>query len=158
MRNRSALPRMWFVDRIRVVPEARAHLLDIRDPAWDPAREAILFEDPGPVEPGGGGRVRIERLWPREIRAAVESPGSCLLVVSEIYYPRGWKARLDGKPVRILRADYALRAVVVPEGKHELVMRFDPVSFPIGLAVSLGVFGLAGIIIAGGAIRERRNG
>ena len=48
-------------------------------------------------------------------------------MLSEIYYP-GWTATLDGKDISIGRADYVLRALRVPGGKHTLVLKFDPQS------------------------------
>jgi uncharacterized membrane protein YfhO len=53
-----------------------------------------------------------------------------VVVFSEIYYP-GWKATLDGQNVEIGRADYVLRAVKVPAGKHQLEMTFSPSSIGV---------------------------
>ena len=50
-----------------------------------------------------------------------------LAVFSDIYYP-GWQCTIDGEPAPILRADYVLRAVVIPAGKHHIAFRFDPQS------------------------------
>ena len=52
------------------------------------------------------------------------------MVFSEIYYP-GWKATLDGENVEIGRANYVLRAVQVPAGKHQLEMTFSPSSIKV---------------------------
>ncbi len=140
--NTSALPRMWFVDRARVIADPEDHLRAVADPSWNPAAEALLFEDPGPLDPGTGGTANITAYHDREIHAEVDSPGNCLLVVSEIYYEPGWNAFLDGTPVEVRRADYVLRAVEVPAGRHELVMRFDPPAFRRGVVVSAAAYGL----------------
>ena len=47
-------------------------------------------------------------------------------VFSEVYYPHGWKAFIDGNPVDIFRADWILRAIPVPAGKHTIEFRFEP--------------------------------
>ena len=82
----------------------------------------------------------MTRYEPREIHADVDSPGNSLLVISEVFYEPGWNATLDGKPAEVLRADYVLRAIKVPPGKHELRMRFDPPAFRTGVFLSLGAY------------------
>ena len=56
-------------------------------------------------------------------------------VFSEIYYPKGWKATIDGKPAKIVLTDYILRGMVIPPGKHKIVMVFKPKSFYVGLKI-----------------------
>ena len=68
------------------------------------------------------------------IRAASESGG--FLVLADTFYP-DWQATLDGKPVEILRANYAFRAVALPPGEHTVVFRYLPRSFLVGSAISL---------------------
>ena len=48
---------------------------------------------------------------------------------SEIYYPKGWKATIDGNEVPIERANYVLRAITIPQGEHDIEMRFEPQSY-----------------------------
>lgn len=72
-----------------------------------------------------------------------------IFVASESFYP-GWSAELNGKPVAIFRANYALRGVEVPAGGGELVFRFEPASYRIGLLISALSFlaGLAGLFLS----------
>jgi len=60
-----------------------------------------------------------------------------LAVFSEIYYKDGWEAFLDGNKVDYARANYILRSMKVPEGKHIIEFRFEPKSYTIGKIVSL---------------------
>jgi uncharacterized membrane protein YfhO len=57
------------------------------------------------------------------------------LVVAASYFP-GWVAEVDGREAKVVRADYALRAVAIPAGPHHVVLRYRPMSFVIGAALS----------------------
>jgi hypothetical protein len=79
----------------------------------------------GDIEPGPGQVV---------VRVNASAPG--WLVLSDAWYP-GWSARLDGIAVLMLRANYLFRAVYVPAGDHEVGLYYRPVSFWVGLLLSL---------------------
>jgi len=155
MRNNAYLPRLWFVDRAREIADPAEHLRALADAEWRPGEEALVFESPGALDPGTGGTAEITTYKPREIQARVTSPGNCLLVLSEIYYDAGWTAWLDGNPVPIRRVDYLLRGVVVPQGTHELRMRFDPASFKAGFTISALAYGLCLLALAGSFARRK---
>jgi hypothetical protein len=158
-RNTNALPRAWFVDRARVIADPATHLNAVADPAWDPAREALVFENVSPLDRGAGGSASITHYSPREIDAELSSPGNCLLLVSEIYYEPGWKAWIDDVEVPILRADYVLRAIRIPPGRHVLRMHYDSPAFRKGLPVSAAGFGLVCAGLVGSfMLRRRRTG
>ena len=74
---------------------------------------------------------------PNELRYRYSAAGERFAVFSEIFYPSGWKATLDdGTEVPLLRTDWTLRGAVLPGGEHELLMRFDPPSYRLGIGVS----------------------
>lgn len=73
---------------------------------------------------------------PNELRYKYRSASEQAVVFSEIYYPEGWHAEVDGKPADIFRADWILRGIFVPAGEHEIVMRFDPPSYAVGERLS----------------------
>src|SRR5690606_23052085 len=81
--------------------------------------------------------VNMVTYEPDYLKYEYEAKEEGVVVFSEIYYPEGWQAYLDGEPVDHFRANYVLRAMVVPGGKHTIEFRFDPQSYKIGNTVSL---------------------
>ena len=98
------------------------------------------------------GRVQLKRQLSSEQRrntvpalnvSALASNNSTssktqLAIFSEIYYPDGWKATINGEDIDIIRANYLLRAAVIPPGNNEIVFSFEPESYAIGNMVSMG--------------------
>lgn len=90
--------------------------------------QAIVAESQGPVK-AGSGKVTLQANDPNELRYQADMDAGGLVVFSEIFYPEGWKATIDGEEVNILRANYLLRGLDVPEGSHEIVFSFSPSSY-----------------------------
>ena len=68
-------------------------------------------------------------------------------MLSEIYYPHGWEARIDGEEAEILRVDYLLRGVVVPSGEHEVVLTFDPKTLQVTETTAYASYGVLLLVI-----------
>ncbi|RLD27257.1 MAG: hypothetical protein DRI70_04715, partial [Bacteroidetes bacterium] len=73
-----------------------------------------------------------------------------LAVFSEVYYPKGWDAYIDGKPADHFRANYTLRAMVVPEGVHQIEFRFEPQVIKTGSKITLASSILFFLLLVGG--------
>ena len=146
--------------RARAIPDYRmarddADALDImQSDAFDPARQAVLFEEVEELEagPAPSGAVDVAHPTPLAVRCRVNGPS--LLLLDELYYP-GWEARVDGRAAKIYRANVISRAVVVPPGLHDVTFRFKPSSFTLGLAASLVSW--CGVLAAFAAITLRRR-
>ena len=82
-------------------------------------------------------RIKLLKYAPNDLVYDFQSKVQQLVVFSEIYYPKGWDVYLDGKEASCFRADYLLRAMVVPAGKHIIEFKFIPNAWRIGEPVSL---------------------
>lgn len=98
------------------------------------------------ISPSNGGEVAIVSYSPGQIRYRVRTDSNQLLVLSEIFYP-GWKARIDGRPTDIYRANYALMAIPVEAGEHKIELSFDPDSYTYARWISLGALLLAVVLV-----------
>jgi uncharacterized membrane protein YfhO len=76
---------------------------------------------------------------------------------SEIHYPLGWNAYLDGKPVPHIRANYVLRAMEVPAGKHKVEFKFEPETYARGEKISLASSILLLLVFAGSVFVELKK-
>ena len=142
LENPDALPRAFFVGQTEVIEDREAVFERLRDPSFDPRETAILPEplpdgfDITPIDSASTVNVELARYNPREIVWQVETDRPRLLVASEVYYPAGWTATIGEEAAPILRADYLLRAIPVPEGRHIITMRFDPPRHELGVLLS----------------------
>lgn len=78
-------------------------------------------------------------------------------VFSEMYYPKGWKATIDGKEASIVRTDYALRGLEVPAGNHTIEFRFEPEVVKTGGNIALTSNLLIVLLIGGGIWYENKG-
>ena len=119
------------------------------DPNFSPEETILLEEKPmGFVENKDGklSDIKLITYLQNEINISVDTDVNKLLFLSDTYYP-GWKAFVDGKEVKIYRADYSFRAIVVPQGHHLVKFSYDPLSFRVGYAISLLSFCLLVIVL-----------
>lgn len=103
-------------------------------------RKWVLVEGPSAL---GGEVCQISK---RDIEWVEKSPNRWVfrvfqghggwLLRSAVWYP-GWKAFIDGREVPLYRADYLFQTVYVPEGEHEVVFSYQPISAIMGAAFSL---------------------
>ena len=159
-RFRAALPRVFFVNRYEVTTAVQI-LNNMANRSFDPRDLAYVQEDPGiKVDPPGpDATASVVKFGLQDLTVSATATGNNLLFLSEVWYPEGWKAFIDGQESPILRLNYLFRGVVVPAGKHTIEMKFEPRGFELGKNLSLGVnlvllvgFGFLGVQ----EVRKRR--
>ncbi len=134
--NEGAFGAAWFVDGVveAATPDEEIALLG----AVDLRRTAVVGSGVASAQLSGaaGDSIELTSYAPNELHYRYSASASRLAVFSEIYYPDGWHATVDGEPVELLRADWTLRAALLPAGEHEVVMTFLPASYRTGALVS----------------------
>ncbi|MDD4777112.1 MAG: YfhO family protein [Fermentimonas sp.] len=135
--NPHAMGNAWFVDEIRFVDSADEEIaalgsvdlkrVAVADKAFEPVLENFK---PGfrPTQADSASTFALTDYDSDYIIYSVDAKKDELAVFSEVYYPKGWQITIDGEPAEMLRANYTLRALLIPEGKHTVEFRFDPQS------------------------------
>jgi membrane protein YfhO len=139
-RLRHSLPRAFLAQHLRYVQEDDEALTVMARADFDPARDVVVQDVDLPTSvpeaDSSSGRARVSELTANSMRLTVETARPALLVISDMHYP-GWTASIDRTPAAIHRVDYAFRGVVVPQGVHDVTLKYEPASVKAGVAVSL---------------------
>ena len=152
------LPRVFFPGEVRPVQGNEAMLGYIASGDFDPAMTALVEErPPDGVGSSGDEQARILEYDLHRINIETEVTKPVLMVVSEMYYPAGWKAWVDGKPVDIVRTNYLLRGIYLEPGSHQVEFKFVPGMFHIGLITSISAFAVLGLGVVVGWRMEKRK-
>ncbi|WP_044200726.1 YfhO family protein [Flammeovirga sp. OC4] len=138
-RNPNALGNAWFVDKVIKVNSADEEMETL--PTIDPSFQAIVDVNKYPnanitTSFNEGDNIKLTSFNQRRLKYTAESKNGGFAVFSEVWYPAGWVAKIDGEPVDIVCTNYILRGIHIPAGKHEITFDFDPNSFVVGGLIS----------------------
>ena len=159
--NQKALGNAWFVKSFEVVDNADAEINSIHK--FNPKETAVInrkFEDDlKGFTPGRdtGDIITLNSYAPNDLSYSYQSKNNGLAVFSEIYYPKGWNAYVDGKLTPHFQTDYVLRAMILPAGKHNVEFKFEPKVYRIGEKISLISSIFLILVVIGLAVAEIRK-
>jgi hypothetical protein len=155
--ERQTLPKYFFSSEYRVLPTSVA----LEAIAEARPRELVLEDEPGvPSTPniGSDPSVRVDAVRPNSVTLLVDAPRPGLVYASESFLD-GWSARVNGVETRILPANYAFRAIPVPQGAARIELRYWPPGLTLGLIVTgASAVGLLALMTAPFLIRRLRQG
>ena len=117
----------WFPATIKNVTDNEEEIKAISQ--MDTKTEATVNTSEFGKVNSGSGTVILTSQKPNELKYSVDAVEGGLVVFSEIFYPKGWKAMVNGQETDIIRANYLLRGISVPQGKSEVEMKFEPDSY-----------------------------
>lgn len=131
LRNPEAYGNAWFVEHVDYVdtPDREMAMLSDINPRVSAVADKKFESVLGKSLAGSPNDSIVETSYaPNRLTYRSHSDKGGVAVFSEVYFPWGWKATIDGKDAEIGRVNYVLRALKVPAGDHEIVMTFDPAS------------------------------
>lgn len=144
----------WFVNEVIEVADQNEEILSLKNLKGD-ALAFITQDQKALIKLSQVGKDSLSNIKLTDYntqRLVYQSNNSKdgLAVFSEMYYPHGWKATIDGNEVPIARVNYALRGLNVPAGSHKIVFTFEPQVVKTGSMIMLGSNILLAICIIGG--------
>ncbi len=164
LQNPYAYGNAWFVDNVKYVQNANEEIDALNTTV--PTKTAVVSNDFKQIFNGvqtafkdSLSTVKLTSYAPNALTYETSSSKDGVVVFSEIYYP-GWQAYLDGQAVDHGRADYILRAMKVPAGKHKIEFKFDPQSIHTTeniayVALGVLILGAIGVIVI--EVRKRKK-
>lgn len=159
--NPDALGPAWLVDSISYVAGANAEMQALE--TLDPARTAVADERFAAALGQAAGKltdadsIKLTDYTPNRLSYVSDSQTDAIAVFSEVWFPWGWKATIDGNPAELGRVNYVLRALAIPAGHHEIVMTFDPDSLHTTGAVAYACVSIIYLLLLAALFVEYRR-
>lgn len=149
--NPAANGNAWFVkevmkvanptEELKKVAEINTKQVAVQSATDNPQTAAITYDS--------SATIKVTEFNPKYLKYESQSSTDGFAVFSEIYYPKGWHAFIDGKETEIQRADYVLRALTIPAGKHTIEFKFEPKPYVIGNKVTMASNWVVVLIVLG---------
>ena len=140
----------WFVSKVQYVDDADAEIAALHGLATkkvavvDKKFQEVLGTEA--LQPDSTAKVTLTEYEANRLAYEVNSQKGGVVIFSEIYYP-GWTCTIDGQDAQIARADYVLRAIRIPAGKHTVVMTFDPQTVHLTEAIAYGALAILALLL-----------
>jgi len=152
------LPRVFFPQKVIQVQDKKEILSLMTSDAFDPEETAIIQEmPPFEIQYSDSNQAQVTRYENHriEIQAHVKTPS--LMILSEVYYPAGWKAYVNGEEIKIYQTDYVLRSLFLKSGVHHITMVFRPRMFGLGLIISVITFCILTLGVVFGLRQDKKH-
>jgi hypothetical protein len=148
LKNPYALGNAWTVSDVKWVSNPDEEILFLNNSLFDPSKIAVIDNKYkhliGDVLNSGKSKVELVKYKANQLDYKIDSKNDELIVFSEIFYDKGWKAYVDGVETPHVRLNYILRGLKVKSGKHEIIFKYD---LPIYNAASLISFSSSLIVL-----------
>ncbi|MGB5462358.1 MAG: YfhO family protein [Aureibaculum sp.] len=159
--NPEANGNVWFVKEVQIVNSADEEIRALDSlPTKEKAVISAEFKSylkKNTFAKDSLASIELTSYQPNEMKYESNTSEEQLAVFSDIYYKNGWKAYIDGTFAPHFRANYVLRAMVIPAGKHEIIFRFEPDIIKKGNAITLISYALLLLIPIGWFFIEKKE-
>ncbi len=158
--NTDANGNAWFITDVKFVNSADAEMkaldkFNSKDEVIINNKEFTVSAETS-YQRDSLAKIKLVEYKPNYIKYTTENTNKGLAVFSEIYYPKGWIATIDGKEAPIFRTNYTLRGLEIPAGKHTVEFKFEPQVVKTGSTIAL-ISGLGMLLLIGGGIYFERK-
>ncbi len=160
-RNPSAMGNAWFVKELKWVanPDSELNALTNFNPSLTAVVDKKWEKDlqSGAFQFDSAATIKLKSYKADELVYEAQAATAQMTVFSEIYYPKGWNAYVDGKLTPHLGVNYVLRGMVLPAGKHEVVFKFEPEAYYKGEKIAMAGSILLFLFVIAGVFMQIRN-
>jgi hypothetical protein len=158
--NPQANGNAWFIKSIKTVPTADSEIVALY--TVNTKREAVIQQKnkelAGVADTyANNGTITLQSYKPNDLVYQSESKDKGFAVFSEIYYPKGWNAYIDGALTPHTCVDYVLRGMEVPAGKHTIEFKFEPKVYKTGNSIAMAGSVLLLLCFGGGLFFAARK-
>ncbi len=162
--NRFACGNAWFVRNLKVVASADEELTGIK--TFAPRSTALMDKSQLETDPSlnefkpkydSTAVIKLDAYEPNNLKYTSSAVTDQLAVFSEVYYEKGWNAYVDGKLTPHVRADFVLRAMRVPAGKHQIEFKFEPSTYYTGEKIAMAGSIMLFLFIGAGIYLDRKK-
>ncbi len=126
--NKNALPKAWFVKNVKSLNSPEEVVLYMNQSSFKPDSVALVVSSESRTF-SGNGNVSLQKQTPNYLEFNIKSESEQFLVISEIFYPKGWIAKLDDQEIDIHQVNHVLRGVNTKAGEHILTLEFHPSTY-----------------------------
>jgi hypothetical protein len=143
------LARGYFVGKAKIIEDDYDRLKFINTPQFKPSILALLEKElHAQIETPDSSFCSVKEFTPNRILLDAFTDKQSLFVISEMYYPPGWKIFVDNVEVeKIYKPNHALMSIILSAGKHEVELRFEPDSYYENITMSYASLGIIYVVI-----------
>ncbi len=154
--NKNSLSRAFLTQSYEINPQSK-NVEKLFERTLDIHKTVLLGNDPQIIpQQSFVGEATIIKYSPNSLDLEAKSSGKSLLFLNDVYFP-GWKAQVNGKETPIYQANYAFRAVTIPQGQSKVRFTYEPTGFYLGMILSATGIGIVICLLCSGKFLKAKG-